>query len=135
MYYITKKQDHYLVECMIQDGWERWHKHNRQEAINSLIESAKILNHTTITEKDIFFGDYTKLTEQETPTLKKLAITTEELQLLQDIRNKKKFVTDHPTKTIHYIDVNTLSIKKTEKLINKLRKKQLLKDDQDMKDK
>lgn len=95
MYHITDKKDHYLVECMIQDGWERWQKPTKDSAIISLIEAAKILNHTIITIDDITFHTqqtHKPLTEQEILTLKKLAITTEELQLLQDIKDKKKFV-------------------------------------------
>lgn len=45
----------YLCICRIQDGVERWKETIKEKAVHSLINAAKVLNWTTITEKDIHF--------------------------------------------------------------------------------
>lgn len=56
MYTIIKQPDgRYRVECMIQDGTERWFESNFADAIKSLKEGAWAMNHTKIKERDIDF--------------------------------------------------------------------------------
>ena len=46
-----------LFQCMcrIQDGVERWKDDSREDAVQNLIDAAKILNGVIITEEDIHF--------------------------------------------------------------------------------
>lgn len=56
MYTIIETTDKdYLCICQIQDGNERWSERSLGEAVDSMIRSAKTLNHTTIEKKDIVF--------------------------------------------------------------------------------
>lgn len=90
MYYITKLLNgDWLVECMIQDGWERWREFSRENAIHSLIRAAKTLNGAYIREDDI-----KELTE---PEVKAPLLPDSELQLLTDIKRgtKKVLEFDH----------------------------------------
>lgn len=56
MYIITRlRSGGYECSCRIQDGVEHYKEKDLETAIESLINSAKVLNGTTITEEDIYF--------------------------------------------------------------------------------
>jgi len=56
MYWISQDDNGmYHCACRIQDGTEYWHHPTLQEAIESMISGAYILNHNTITQQDITF--------------------------------------------------------------------------------
>lgn len=87
MYQITMLTNgEWLVECMIQDGWERWHEKTKQEAIYSLIQAAKTLNGSYIREDDI-----TMMAIPDSPVP---VINPKDVQLLEDIRRGAKKVLD-----------------------------------------
>ena len=48
----------YQCICRIQDGTERWIAKSKEEAVLSLRNGAKVMNGTTITEKDIHFEEH-----------------------------------------------------------------------------
>jgi hypothetical protein len=57
MYQIVRQLDgRYRTECEIQDGLERHHFKDVEEAVKSLIREAKVMNGTTIRRRDIRFG-------------------------------------------------------------------------------
>lgn len=56
MYTIIETTDKdYLCICQIQDGNERWSESSLDAAVDSMIRSAKVMNHSTIEKKDIVF--------------------------------------------------------------------------------
>lgn len=56
MYIITElTTGKWYCELMIQDGWERWEKNTREEALRSMIRGARALNNSYIHEGDIVF--------------------------------------------------------------------------------
>lgn len=95
MYSITKLLNgEWLVECRIQDGTECWREKSRQEAIHSLIRSARVMNGSHIHEGDITF-------EEEDPP-KARETTAADAKLLDEIRTKRKIVLDHTDKRLQY---------------------------------
>lgn len=85
MYSITKqKSGRWFCTVQIQDGIEGWEKPTRQEAIQSVIQTARVLNGTYITELDI---------EISRDVLDDTSLGPE-TQLLQDISRGAKVVLD-----------------------------------------
>jgi len=90
MYQITHLSDgSWLVECMIQDGWERWNESCRENAIHSLIAAARVMNGAYIREDDIqhFVQPAAAMpTKEDMPEA--------DLKLLADIKRGAKKVLD-----------------------------------------
>lgn len=86
MYYITELNNgKFACIVTIQDGSERWFKDTKQEAIYSVIQSARVLNHAYITEEDIEFSE-------EPPLQSSPAMTKNEKKLLDEIKSGHKVV-------------------------------------------
>jgi len=71
----------FICDVQIQDGEERTECTSREKAIESVIKTAKFMNHTDITEKDIKFSTYRDID----------ARIQELEQALQDIAPKDDF--------------------------------------------
>ena len=86
MYTITQKLDGTFLCCVrMQDDTERFVEPTREKAIQSVIQSARVLNHSYIREDDIEFFQ-----ETHSPTL----LSAEDKQLLDDIKRGAKVVLD-----------------------------------------
>lgn len=95
MYSIVEKLDRtWVCEVRIQDGIERFTEQSRQEAIFSVIKSARILNGTYITEKDIEFLKEWAPAPGEEPGGRELAADANRT-LLDKIRRKELVVLPH----------------------------------------
>lgn len=95
MYQITELLDgKWACAVMIQDGTERWTKDTRQEAVQSVISGARVLNGSYIKESDISFS------RQSPPPAR--TISEEDWNLLQEIKRGAKVVLDHSDKRIRY---------------------------------
>ena len=87
MYWIHQLLDgKWGCSVRIQDGTEEWVEETRQKAIHSIIQGARVLNHSFITEDDIEF-----LVQQPPPAR---VISEEDWSLLQEIKRGAKVVLD-----------------------------------------
>ena len=91
MYIITEGLDGlWHCELMIQDGWERWTAHSREEAITSMIKGARTLNHGYIREDDITFQKQ----RPKPPVYQQdgMVLSAEDEKLLREIKSGQKKV-------------------------------------------
>lgn len=86
MYTIYCEANKYRCEVRIQDGTERWEKPGLEEAVKSVIQAARIMNGTYITQKDIEIIYVPKSTP---------IVSEEDFKLLQDIKRGAKIVLDY----------------------------------------
>lgn len=95
MYLIQENNDgSWTGICRIQDGKEKFTEGSRQDAIHSMIQTARIMNGVYITEKNIHFLSLRSKIVKET--------SDEDQKLLDDLRRGEKVALDFNDPRIKY---------------------------------
>lgn len=97
MYSIYKiKENLFNCSVQIQDGTETWTEKTFEEAVFSVIISARDFNGSYIRKDDIIYVDNTSLPD------KKIEVNEEDFDLLKSIKGRYKYVLDHNDLRIKY---------------------------------